>query len=227
MKAAAILLVALALAARCGGQEPPSPLPAPPPGRTEHHRILHLIPTYDVTSTSVPYHPLSAKQKFGLMTDRVFDRFTLARGVVNGAFNQALDTPSYGQGWDAYGARVGASIGDASFHDLFSSAVFPSLFRQDPRYFRSGQGKGSRRFWYAVSRVFLTRNDSGRAAPNVSQWAGSLAAAGLSNVYYPARDRTAGQTLSRAGEAIGIDAGVNVLKEFWPDLHRKFRHRKR
>lgn len=227
MKAAAILLMALATSAPLSGQQPPAPLPQPPPGRTEHHRILHLIPTYDVTSTAVPYQPLSVKQKFGLMSDRVFDRFTLVKGVVNGAFNQALDTPSYGQGWDAYGARVGASIGDASFHDFFSSAVFPSLFRQDPRYFRRGQGKGSRRFWYAVSRVFETRNDSGGTFANLSEWTGSLAAAGLSNAYYPARDRTAGQTLSRAGEAIGIDAGVNVLKEFWPDLHKKLRKHKR
>lgn len=224
---AACLLVLLSACGLARGQEPPSPLPAPPPGRTEHRRILHVVPTYDVTSESAPFHPLSVKQKFGLTSDRVFDRFTIIKGTLRGALGQAMDTPNYGQGWDAYGARVGASVGDASFHDLFANAVFPSLFRQDPRYFRSGEGKGGRRAWYAISRVFVARNDSGRAAPNVSQWVGSLAGAGLANAYYPQGDRTVGHTFARAGETIGVEAGINVLKEFWPDLQRKLRKHKR
>jgi hypothetical protein len=43
-------------------------------------------------------------------------------------------------------------------------------------------------------------------------------AAGLSNLYYPASERTAGETAEKLGLQIISDAAINVLFEFWPDM---------
>lgn len=225
MKAAAMLAAVLALGTLAAAQERPTAESGSAPGPSQH-RILHLVPAYDVAAADAPYQPLTAQRKFTLAANQVADRFTLFKAAVRGAFGQATDTPKCGQGWDAYGTRVGAAAGDATFYGIFSQAVFPVVLKQDPRYFRLGSGTKGHRVGYALSRVLVTRGDSGRPQPNASKWLGSLAGAGMSNAYYPAADRTAEKTLARAGESIAIEAGVNLLKEFWPDLRRKVSRKK-
>jgi hypothetical protein len=86
------------------------------------------------------------------------------------------------------------------------------------------KGKGG--FWkrtgYALSREFITRGDDGRDHFNTSELAGTAAAAGISNVYYPAADRSVGNTANKWGQQIALDAFFNVAKEFWPDVREKF-----
>jgi hypothetical protein len=64
----------------------------------------------------------------------------------------------------------------------------------------------------------ITRSDAGNETFNASEIIGSGAAAGLSNLYYPPRDRTFGNAASNWGTSVGIDAATFVLREFWPDI---------
>ena len=48
----------------------------------------------------------------------------------------------------------------------------------------------------------------------------------ISNVYYPAADRSVTSGLNNCGVQMGIDAFRNERKEFWPDIHRYFSKRK-
>ena len=110
--------------------------------------------------------------------------------------------------------------------NYMSEAVYPSILHQDPRYFRRGTGSGCSRFAYAVSQIFWTHRDSGGTQFNYSEWVGNSTAVAISNAYY--RDqRTAGSSISKLAMQIGVDAVGNVLKEFWPDLQRKFSKRSR
>jgi hypothetical protein len=47
----------------------------------------------------------------------------------------------------------------------------------------------------------------------------------ISNAYYP-DNRTASDNVQRLGTQLGLDMAGNVLKEFWPDIDKKFFHRK-
>jgi hypothetical protein len=47
-------------------------------------------------------------------------------------------------------------------------------------------------------------------------------AAGISNAYHPAQERTMTNTLSVWGTDTMWDAVSNVAKEFWPDIRRHF-----
>jgi hypothetical protein len=95
------------------------------------------------------------------------------------------------------------------------------LLHQDPRYFRRGAGSGWSRLGYAMGQIFWTHKDSGGTQFNFSEIGGNATAVALSNLYYP-DGRTAGQNLSRFGVQIADDMAGNILKEFWPDLRRKF-----
>ena len=46
-------------------------------------------------------------------------------------------------------------------------------------------------------------------------------AAGISTAYYPAANRTFGNTANKWGQQIGLDTFFNVMKEFWPDVRDK------
>jgi hypothetical protein len=88
-------------------------------------------------------------------------------------------------------------------------------------------GKIPARLFYALSRVVLTKTDSGGTSFNWSEVGGNALEAGLSNAYYPAQERGARQTAINWGAQIESAALNNLAKEFWPDIRRLiFRQKK-
>ena len=103
-----------------------------------------------------------------------------------------------------------------------TEGVFPSVLHEDPRYFKLTQGGFFQRTRYAISRIFVTRTDAGRTQFNYSEIAGNAMAAGISNLYYPAENRTAPNALAKWGTGVAVDTFYNLMWEFWPDIRRKF-----
>ena len=58
---------------------------------------------------------------------------------------------------------------------------------------------------------------------NYSEWLGNSAAVAISNAYY-ADNRNVHDAVSGLGMQVGFDTAANVLKEFYPDFERIFRH---
>ena len=217
--AGGVFVLAMACAVAAAGPLPDAPYPQ---NSAENRRILHLVPAYDVARADAAYHPLSVREKLNLFADSTFDRWTVVKAAADAGIGQAADRPHYGQGAEGYGKRFGAALADGTSYNFFTEFAFPAVLRQDLRYFRLGSGStGGHRLGYALSRVLITRNDSGRNAPNLSLILGGIAATTLSNAYYPERDQTAGYTLVRFGEQMAVVAATNVLKEFWPGIRSK------
>jgi hypothetical protein len=102
-----------------------------------------------------------------------------------------------------------------------TEAIYPTILHQDPRYFRRGTGRGWSRLAYAVGQIFWTHADSGHTQFNFSEVVGNSTAVAISNAYY-ADNRTFSNGVSKLGVQLGVDMASNILKEFWPDLDRKF-----
>ena len=109
---------------------------------------------------------------------------------------------------------------DANDSSFLGDFVFTVWWHQDPRYFRLGKGGLGKRAMYAISRVFVTYDDSGKNVFYSSGLAGTGIAAVLSNLYYPQSDRTLGHTMTRIAIDLGDTAIYNGSAEFWPDIHR-------
>ena len=101
-----------------------------------------------------------------------------------------------------------------------TEAIFPPLPREDPRYYPLGRGGFLKRSRYAISRLLITRTDSGGSILNFSEIIGNGAGAAISNTYYPSRERTWTKTGQKWVAQIGLDGAFNILKEFWPDVNR-------
>jgi hypothetical protein len=190
---------------------------------TKNDRIFAVLPNYGFVAGSKALPPLTSGKKFRLATASVFDWAAFPFNGVLAGIAQAKNEPeSYGEGWDAYAKRYGESFADNSIGTYMTTAIFPSLLHEDPRYYQMRQGKFSSRAYYAMNRLFVTCTDSGSAR---SESIGNATAAAISNIYHPAEDRTAGRNATTFGFLILHDGLSNELKEFWPDIKRKVLHK--
>jgi hypothetical protein len=193
------------------------------PVEEKHDRILWIIPNYKTApDLSGPIEPLGTKEKFHLAAEDSFDPYNFAlAGMYAGIGQWQNQYPTFGQGAAGYAKRLGGAYADLAIGNYLTEAMAPTLLHEDPRYFRLAKGGFWKRTGYALSRIVITRTDSGERCFNYAEVSGNAAAAAISNLYYPAANRTAGSTSQKLGLELATDAGFNVLKEFWPDIRRK------
>ena len=190
-----------------------------PPAQTEDKRILWFFTNHRTTEESEKT-ALTPHGKFTIAWDDSTDRaIFLQTAVLSGIGQWNNSNPSFGQGVAGYAKRFGTTYADFASENMLTEGVFPALLHQDPRYFRRGQGSAKSRLGYAMSRLFITRGDSGRSQFNYSEVVGAASSVAISNAYYP-DGRTVGNNVGRYTEQLGFDAASNVLKEFWPNLKR-------
>jgi hypothetical protein len=193
---------------------------------TVNDRIFEVLPNYGTVENAKELPPLSSGQKFRLATAGVFDWAAFPfNGALAGIAQAKNDPKEWGQGWGAYGKRYGASFADNSIGTYMTTAVFPSLLHEDPRYYQLGKGRFLHRAYHGINRLFITRTDSGHDRFNYSESIGNAAAAAISNIYHVPSDRTASRNATTFGFLILYDGLSNELKEFWPDIRRKVFHK--
>jgi hypothetical protein len=194
---------------------------------TSNDRLFFALPNFLTLENADKVPPLTTKQKFAVVTRSSFDYIQVPWYAFLAGVSQAENSePGYGQGAAGYGKRFGAAAADGTIENYWTSAILPSVFKQDPRFFQLGKGSFWHRTFYAMSRIVVTRSDSGSSQFNVSEVFGSAIAAGISTYsYHPHADKTLSNTASVWGSQIGYDTVTIVLKEFWPDIRRKLTHK--
>ena len=208
------------------GADRVTPAAAQPP-EPQQKRLFGIVPNYRTSPSLVNYQPLTTGQKFHLASTDAFDRGTFLLAAAFAGEGQLTNAnPSFGQGVKGYAHYFVTSYADWAVGDYMTEAIWPSMFHQDPRYFRKGHGSGLSRLGAAVGQIFWTHTDSGGHMFNFSEIGGNASAVAISQAYYP-ENRSAGQAASKLAVQVGVDMASNVMKEFYPDLiralHRKHR----
>ena len=167
---------------------------------------------------------LELKDKFVLFVMDSIDPVSFLNAGFNAGLAQAQDDDhSFGQGAVGYGKRFGASFADQASSKFFTEFAYPAIFSEDPRYYRLGNGNGGRRFLHAVEHVFVAHRDNGKRIFNFSEWLGTTSSVVLSNTYHPDNERGFEAAAQAVGFSVIQDVGFDVLREFWPEISRKFR----
>jgi hypothetical protein len=191
----------------------------------EPKRILWIIPNYRAVPNYTQLPPLGLEGKFWLATQDSFDYSSfIVAGAFAGIAQSRNSTPQFRQGAAGYGRYYWHSFADQAVGNYFTEAIVPAVLRQDPRYYTMGHGGFFRRTGYAVSRLLITRTDSGGRTFNVSEIVGNGAGAGVSDLYYPRAERTWTKTGQKWLTQVALDGVFNILKEFWPDIDRTVFH---
>jgi hypothetical protein len=195
-----------------------------PPEKESKH-VLWLIPNYRTSPSLANYEPISVREKFKLASEDAFDQGTIGLAAIFAGQAQLTNANRpFGQGVSGYSKYFATAYGDFAIGDFMTEGIFPTLLHQDPRYFRRGTGSGWARLGYAMGQIFWTQCDSGRKQFNYSEVVGNSTAVAISEAYY-SDNRTASEAVSSLGVQLGVDMAANILKEFWPDLERKFRRK--
>jgi hypothetical protein len=165
--------------------------------------------------------PLTVKEKFVLSVKNSVAPSAILGSAFEAGIDQATNSPGgYGQGAEGYGKRFGASLATGAATNLFGGFIIASIAHQDPRFFVHGEGTFGQRLGHALSRVVVAPNDRGGYGFNWGGVFGPLGAEALANTYLPVHEQTGARTMSRYGTDLAVTAGLNVVKEFWPDIFK-------
>ncbi len=180
----------------------------------EKQRLLGIAPNFYV-SYIPDAAPMSSKQKFQLAWRSASDHVTmLSVGALAGIHQATNDYGGFGQGIGGYGKRFAAGYATAFSGTMFDDWLLASLMKQDPRYFYQGTGTKGSRLLHAAEHAVERKGDNGRWQFNYSGILGSFASSGVSSLYYPRNDRSAGSVVQSAMVDIAGRALGGIVQEF-------------
>lgn len=179
-----------------------------------HQRVLGVLPNF-YTSYDWNAAPLGTKQKFELAFHAMTDPVAFAgAGALAGWQHANQVYPAYEYGFEGYAHRFGAAYANDAIGRMLASAVFPTLFHQDPRYFYKGTGTVRQRTTYAIVSAVVCRGDNGKRQFNISHILGVFGSGAASNLYYPAANRGASLVMVNGLIETAGNVGNNLLREF-------------
>lgn len=190
----------------------------------QSHRMLGVIPDFGATSRHNA-SPLTSGEKFHLFFKSAFDPVELSVVGLQAGLSQAEDEfPEYGQGAAGFGKRYGATLGDEVSSSFWANYFYPVLLKEDPRYFRLGEGTIKHRIGYSLLQEVICRTDAGGRSFAWDNVLGAFTTGGVSNLYYPPAERGLGLTMSRSAISIGYGSLGGVVDEFYPDIAKRLLH---
>ena len=190
--------------------------PSLPEAPLPHRRVLLLFPGLQtVQDPNIPVPTLRPKQKVEMAYRKIVDPSFLIESGLFAGFDQASGYgPKFGQGWGPFAQRYGYNAANLASTYVFTEALLPNLFHQDPRYFRKGTGSAKSRIWWALRSEAVAFSDKGTEVPNYSSLLGFGMSTALSNAYSPESSITFGKTMERFGVKEGTSFALNLIREF-------------
>jgi hypothetical protein len=169
------------------------------------------------------YIPITGKERWNLYTKGTLlspGPYVVGLGLASVA--QASNEPKeWGGDWGGYGKRVASTYGIILTEETIHQSMATAL-RTDPRYLRCDCKNGWHRSWNAIEMTLLTRDNRGRLTIDAAQIAGAYGSGMISTFWYPSRYSPTAQGLRIGNLNLAVVAGVNIIREFSPELKRVF-----
>jgi len=218
VKSSLLVFLLSALVHSASAQQQPAADPDPAPDK----RVFGVLPNYRTTQLTADYRRITAKRKMTIAAKDSFDYPLVALSAAYAGLYQLENShPQFGQGAKGYFKRLGTSYTDQVIGNILAEGLLPIAFHEDPRYFRLGEGTKSHRIGYALSRILVTRTDSGGKSFNFAEVVGNGSATLVGWSYYT-DTRNPEDYFQAFGTQLATDAISQVLKEFWPDIKRHY-----
>ncbi|MGA8149622.1 MAG: hypothetical protein WB952_01500 [Terriglobales bacterium] len=176
-------------------------------------------------SKSLPDEPSLQRptqaDKFQTFVDEARSPLTLGAIAINAGVMRETEPGHVIPGLPpAFGALYKMAFIQKESGAFFGKYMYPSLLKQDPRYYPSSTGSFLGRAGYAASRLWITRDDSGKNRLNTSYFLGLLTSVAIDTAYRPYWERSASSTFGNFGSTIGSEAGSNLWREFGPGVRQ-------
>jgi hypothetical protein len=183
---------------------------------------LQEMRTWRLLPDAPSVHPPTQAEKFHTFVNEARSPLTLgAVGVTAGILSELGHvTPGPQPSLSALYKAVFIQKESSAF---FGKYLYPSLLKQDPRYYPSTSSTFLGRATYAASRILIARNDSGNRVLNSSYFLGVLTSVAIATAYRPYWARSTSATFKTFGSTIGSDIGIDLFHEFGPGIRQKLK----
>ncbi|MEW6126156.1 MAG: hypothetical protein AB1757_03760 [Acidobacteriota bacterium] len=164
--------------------------------------------------------PMTVGEKFGYFFKGAFlSPGTYGQAIFSGVRGETFDKDHDPEGvkgnfFADAGTRTARSLAFGTSAKFFERFFYASIFRQDPRYHRSGKKGVGAKIGYAITRVFVTEGDKGGSQFNISYLGGGVSAAFMSRLWEREERKSTSKVLNKWGTHIGLTMFSNILKEF-------------
>lgn len=177
--------------------------------------------------TVLEWQPLTTRQKFDVFLHSTYAPSTFVNAGISVVADrvQGRQNPEYEIGMRGWGQHYGIELATSETNVFLQRFFFPTLLKQDPRYYREPNLPFFRRALYSVSRILITRTDSGGETFNSSRFLAAATSRALSDLYVPGQQQGLRPLSNCVSFNLLRDAGTNLVHEFWPDFRHKFLHR--
>ena len=166
---------------------------------------------------------LTEKDRFRLYVQSTVGPLPIVTQAASAGIFQALDRPpEWGQGGAGYGKR----LADGFAYNIVRTTITygtSALFREDDRYFASGRAHAGSRILFALSSPFRARTDSGKYRFSISTTSGIVGSAVISRTWEPQSWKGAASIGRSIGYGYAGIAGLNLFREFVPDIIRRIK----
>jgi hypothetical protein len=175
--------------------------------------------------TQDQFQPLTPKERLKVYERDLFNPFHFAMaGATAGVAQLQNVPPEWGQGAEGYARRYANYYAYALTSDALQMGG-EDLLHEDNLYYGSGEHGVWKRVRYAVKSSVLARGSDGTQHLSLSQIGSTAGAAFISRLWQPRSNDSAGDGAVSFGISMATNAGVNVIREFLPDITRHiFRH---
>ena len=189
--------------------------------------LLILAPTTVFAQTapapaSEPQPTSGAKPPTGRFQD-FLDRAVLSPGpyvlaLGGGVIDEISSMPEEWTGSSGFAKRNLARVGSGFASDAIGHSVAAVLGHR-VAYEPCSCAGGWPRTKHALGRGFVTRDDDGHVVAHAALFIGKFGAAGLANAWYP-QSYTGSDVVREGFAGIGVNAVLNIAREFAPELMR-------
>jgi hypothetical protein len=198
-----------------------------PPQETAPSKIESsiFVSLFMAGKTQDQFKPFTSKERLKIYSEDLASPFHFFLAGVSAGITQAQNTPSaWGQGAEGYGRRFANYYASATVSNVLQM-FGEDLLHEDNFYYGSGEHGIWRRMKYAVKSSVLARGRDGSQHFSISQVGSTAGAAFISRLWQPRTNDSAGDGAVSFGISMATNAGVNVIREFLPDVTRHVFHR--
>ena len=152
---------------------------------------------------------------------KLFGPQAILETVPGAAFDTARGFPrQWGRGGSGIEKRLGSQYGQFVVGETIELGV-SALHREDPRYFRMADGNFGPRLLHALESTVIVRGAGGSKTIGLARLANVYGSWAIATSWNPPDQRNLGKIAASGTFGIGIKAGSNVFREFWPDVKRR------
>ena len=181
------------------------------------------LPSAPPVPVTAPIDPPEWSDRRRVFFRKLFGPQAILETVPGTIFDTARNFPRQ---WGRTGLgtvkRLGSQYGQFAIGETIEMGV-SALHREDPRYFRLPDAHIAPRIGHALKSTVIVRGADGSDTVGLARLADVYGAWAVATLWNPPDQRNIRQILKYGTLGLGIKAGSNVFREFWPDIKKRLK----